>query len=282
MVEAAEIELVQATQVARQAAVRQSANGVCYAFYGALTVDEKEVEAIVQAVPLAIAGALKQKAYYFVPLTIGDGDPPAGGEGGAPAGGEQDTPAGEGFHDAGETLVAAAYSVELSDRAICHRNVVFGGSDCVFLSTRLMPDKFALAFEFFINVARAFVDAAGVPESFGDLAWSQALADVRGDTGQDAWESRRKALGREPGSSERTQPARIDEKAKTAFFDSAFADAVAIYLLSLTVDFDYADLREREYPLLAAPSLADRLRLVAGLFPPNAGYEFSILYRRKS
>ena len=266
MVQAAEIELAQATRVAREAAVRQAANGVCYAFYGALSVDEKEVEAIVQAVPLVIAGALKRKAYYFVPLAIGDGDAPPS----------------EGFSDPGETLVAADYSTELADRAICHRNVVFGGSDCVFISTRLMPDKFALAFEFFINVARAFVDAAGIPESFGSLAWSQALADVRGDSSQDAWESRRKALGREPGSSERTQPARIDEKAKTAFFDSAFADALAIYMLSLTVDFDYADLREREYPLLAAPSLADRLRLVAGLFPPNPGYEFNILYRRKS
>ena len=51
--------------------------------------------------------------------------------------------------------------------------------------------------------------------------------------------------------------------------------------LSLAVDFDYHDLREREYPLLSAPSLAERLRHVAGLFPTNAGYDFQILYRRK-
>ena len=49
----------------------------------------------------------------------------------------------------------------------------------------------------------------------------------------------------------------------------------------LAVDFDYHDLREREYPLLAAPALAERLRHVAALFPPNQGYEFQILYRRK-
>jgi hypothetical protein len=52
-------------------------------------------------------------------------------------------------------------------------------------------------------------------------------------------------------------------------------------MLSLALDFDYHDLREREYPLLAAPALAERLRAVAGLFPPNIGYEFQILYRRK-
>ena len=75
---------------------------------------------------------------------------------------------------------------------------------------------------------------------------------------------------------------RIDEKAKTTYIHAAFADALAIYMLSLTLDFDYADLREREYPLLASPALAERLRAVAALFPPNPGYQFQVLYRRDS
>jgi hypothetical protein len=74
---------------------------------------------------------------------------------------------------------------------------------------------------------------------------------------------------------------RPDEKARTEFLEAAFADALAIYMLSLAVDFDYAELREREYPLLAPAALADRLRLMAQLFPPNAGYEFAIRYRRR-
>ena len=74
---------------------------------------------------------------------------------------------------------------------------------------------------------------------------------------------------------------RVDEKAKSSFFESAFSDALAIYMLSLTLDFNYTDLREREYPLLVAPALAERLRHVAGLFPPNAGYDFQISYRHK-
>jgi len=49
----------------------------------------------------------------------------------------------------------------------------------------------------------------------------------------------------------------------------------------LAVDFDYRDLREREYPLLDATALAERLRHVAGLFPANPGYEFQIIKRRK-
>ena len=62
---------------------------------------------------------------------------------------------------------------------------------------------------------------------------------------------------------------------------SVFLMLIMLAMLSLAVDFDYHDLREREYPLLAAPALAERLRHVAGLFPANAGYEFQILYRRK-
>jgi hypothetical protein len=76
-------------------------------------------------------------------------------------------------------------------------------------------------------------------------------------------------------------PKGIDERSRSSYFESAFSDSLAVYMLSLAVDFDYHDLREREYPLLAAPALAERLRHVAGLFPTNAGYEFQILYRRK-
>jgi len=44
---------------------------------------------------------------------------------------------------------------------------------------------------------------------------------------------------------------------------------------------DYFELREREYPLLAPTALAERLRAVAELFPPNPGFEFAIYYRRR-
>jgi len=137
-----------------------------------------------------------------------------------------------------------------------------------------MQDRFALAFEFLINVGHQFVDVVGVPESFANLTWSQATGDVRGETSHDAWESRRRAMDKGRASD-------ADERAKSSYFESAFSDALAVYMLSLTVDFDYADLREREYPLLAAPALAERLRHVAEMFPPNAGYEFEIRYRRR-
>jgi hypothetical protein len=126
------------------------------------------------------------------------------------------------------------------------------------------------------------------------------MAEVRGETSQDSYESRRRALdrGRNDGPATRmaersfsradqtaasrlAEKGRIDEKAKSSFFESAFSDALAIYMLSLTLDFNYTDLREREYPLLAAPALAERLRHIAALFPPNAGYDFQISYRHK-
>lgn len=243
-----QIDLWHAEKVATQTAVGQASNGIRYAAWGETRVPESELEQMVGAVPKTMSAALETRAYYFVPLAIAD---------------------------TGETMIAPSYNVELGDRAVCHRNAAFGATEAVFLSTRLVEDRFGLAFEFFINVAHNFVDAAGVPDSFARLVWSQAEAQVRGETSQDAWESRRRAQDSRNGQKT------IDERARSTYYDASFSDALAIYMLSLAVDFDYHDLREREYPLLAAPALAERLRHVAGLFPPNTGYEFQILYRRK-
>jgi len=196
---------------------------------------------------------------------------------------------GEGRAASDRTLVSPVYTSELSDEAICHRNVQVPASSAgpahegIFISARLLRDTFAQAFELFINVGHIFAANAGIPESFTTLAWSQAVADVRGETSQDAWESRNQAITGPPHlTSNLPDKSRPDEKAKSEFIESAFADALAIYLLSLAVDFDYSELREREYPLLAPASLAERLRLIAQLFPPNPGYEFSIRYRRRA
>ena len=267
MVDAAQMPLLTAAQVAQEAHVQQAPNGILYASFGETQISAEDLERIVQAVPSTIAHALTRRAWYFVPLAIGEDD---------------------------ETSIAPAYNIDLGDRAICHRNVSFGSSECTFISTRLMQDRFALAFEFFINVGHQFVDAVGVPASFSELAWSQVKSDVRGETSQDAWENRRHARerGREHSQSRPQEVSgpelvqdqtreHVDEKAKSAYFEAAFSDAIAIYMLALTIDFDYTELREREYPLLAAPALAERLRHVAGLFPANPGYEFEIRYRRR-
>jgi len=233
--------------------VAQAANGIHYAAWGETRISEADLEKLVGAVPATLSEALKNRAYYFVPLAIAD---------------------------TGEVMVAPSYTVDLGDRAICHRNATFGTTEAVFLSTRLVEDRFGLAFEFFINVAHNFVEAAGVPESFSALAWSQAEAQVRGETSQDAWETRRRAQDTRAGDSRDSKKV-IDERSRSTYYESAFSDSLAVYMLALAVDFDYHDLREREYPLLAAPALAERLRHVASLFPANPGYEFQILYRRK-
>jgi hypothetical protein len=248
----AQTELIPADKVATQVNVSQAANGIHYAAWGETRISDADLERLVGAVPASLSDALIHRTYYFVPLAIAD---------------------------TGEVMIAPAYTVDLGDRAICHRNATFGSTEAVFLSTRLVEDRFGLAFEFFINVAHNFVEAAGVPESFSALVWSQAEAQVRGETSQDAWETRRRA--QEPRPGQKAAEGGIDERARNSFFESAFSDALAVYMLSLAVDFDYHDLREREYPLLAAPALAERLRHVAGLFPTNSGYEFQVLYRRK-
>jgi hypothetical protein len=273
MAETAQIELLPAARVAQQTPLHQALNGICYTTYADTKMDPAELEQVINAIPTAVAKALSHRGYYFVPLTIHEGD-------------DNDLA----NPDSGETLVAGGYSIELSDRAICHRNVKVSGAECTFISTRLMREKFALAFELFINVGHHFVDAVGVPNDFSSLVWSQAESNVRGETSQDAWENRRRALDGDDSlvdadlNSAIESPVRkkpVDEKAKLAYLEAAFSDALAIYMLSLSLDFDYADLREREYPLLGASALAERLRHVARLFPPNPGYEFQIRYRRR-
>src|SRR5215469_9478487 len=247
MASSAQLELWHAEKVATQTEVSTGANGIRFACWGDTRISDADLERLVGAVPSSLAPALGRRAYYFVPLAIAD---------------------------TGDILIAPGYTVDLGDRAVCHRNATFGGTEAVFLSTRLVEDRFGLAFEFFINVAHNFVGVAGVPESFSALVWSQAEAQVRGETSQDAWETRRRAQDSRNGKG-------IDERARNSFYEASFSDALAIYMLSLAVDFDYHDLREREYPLLAAPALAERLRHVASLFPANAGYEFQVLYRKR-
>lgn len=244
-------ELMRAVDVARAVKVLRAANGLAYGVFGEPPFPEVELERLVQAVPVSVAGALQGKEYFFVPLAMQAGK----------RGGDK------------EAMIAPEYTAELADEAICHRNVTLGSKEGVFLSTRLLGDKFAVAFELYINVAHGFVDAAGIPEGFAEVCWAQAVAEVKGETSHDAWEARQEALA---------VKGRVDEKVKTEYVDTAFSDALAIYMLSLAVDFDYSELREREYPLLAPQALAERLRLMAKLFPANDGYEFAIKYRRRA
>ena len=244
MSQTAPVETRSAADVVRSAHVAQTPNGVCYALIGENTVGIEDVERAVGAVPPSVAAALQRKAYYFVPLTVGEGD---------------------------DTRIAERYDIELSDRAVCHRNYNVGNSQCVFISTRVMDDKFSVAFEFFINVGHAFVEKAGVSEEFAAIVWKQVESNIRGESSMDAFELRKMATGT---SGDR-------EKARHEYLNATFADAIAVYLLSLAVDVDYYDLRERDYPLLAPGALAERLRKCSELFPPNPGYEFAIHYRRR-
>ena len=232
-------------EVVRQTPVSQAPNGICYAIAGEMTVSSSDLERMVAAVPVTAAAALQRKAYYFVPLTVNQGD---------------------------ETVIADRYDVALSDNAVCHRNLDLGDSQCVFISTRLMDDKFSVAFEFYINVGHAVVERAGVSEAFADLVWKQVESKVRGETSLDAWESRKLA----------TVPGPDAEKYKNEYFAATFSDSISIYLLSLFLDVDYYDLRERDYPLLAPQQMAERLRKVAELFPANPGFEFAVYYKRRT
>ncbi len=182
-------------EVVRDTPVSQAPNGICYASSGEISVPTSDLERMVAAVPTPIAAALVRNAYYFVPLTVNQGD---------------------------DTVIADRYDVALSDHAVCHRNHDLGDSQCVFISTRLMDDKFSVAFEFYINVGHAMVERAGVSAGFSQLAWKQVESSVRGETSLDAWESRKLA----------TTPGPDTEKFKNEYLNAAFAAAISIYLLS--------------------------------------------------
>lgn len=244
MTEVSQANTLSPSEVVRLAPVSQAQNGVCYAAMGQLTVPSIELDRMVNSVPSAVARALNRKAYYFVPLTTG--------------------------HDE-DVRVADRYDVALSDQAVCHRNFKVGDSECVFISTRLMEDRFSIAFEFFINVGHGFVEIAGVSQEFAELVWKQVQDKANGETSLDAYELRKIAVSQ---SSEA-------EKAKNEYLNAVFADAIAIYMLSLYIDVDYYDLRERDYPLLAPAALAERLRSIHTLFPPNPGFEFAVYYKRR-
>ena len=94
----------------RTTPVSQAPNGICYAVAGESSIGHFDMERMIAAVPTKIASALKRKAYYFVPLTVSQGE---------------------------EILIADRYDVALSDNAVCHRNLNLGDSQCVFISTRL-------------------------------------------------------------------------------------------------------------------------------------------------
>jgi hypothetical protein len=245
--QAVNAQLRSAQEIIRDARVNQAANGICYTTSGEVMLPSDDLERIIGAVPRPIAAALERKAFYFVPLAISDGD---------------------------KTLVAERFDGPPPEGAICHRNIESGNSQCVFISTRLLDERFAIAFEFYINVGHAFVDKAGVSPEFAELVWAQAQSNVRGETSLDAHEFRKMAQS--------TGSGRIDEKGKSDYLAAAFCDSIAIYLLSLCLDVDYYELRERDYPLLAPSALAERLKRIAVLFPPNPRFKFNIFYKRRS
>src|SRR5580700_4937880 len=108
MAESLQNGLVLATQVARDTPVRRSANGLSFATFGETGVTDLDLDRMLEAVPAPIVAALNANTYYFVPLALRE----------KPEAMRQDLLA--------PAVVAGAWTDELSDAAICHRNVELG------------------------------------------------------------------------------------------------------------------------------------------------------------
>ena len=106
--------LVQATQVAQEAEVRRSANGIRFAVFGDTGLDDVELTRMVQAVPASMAAGLARKTYFFVPLALA----------------ESRTGESAGHRKGNEvTMVSPEYTTDLAEVAICHRNVALGAGE---------------------------------------------------------------------------------------------------------------------------------------------------------
>ena len=114
MTDVAQTGLLPAAQIAQQTAAVESPNGIFYGTFGDTHLAEPDLARVVQAVPIAIAKGLARHAYYFVPLTVADEE---------------------------EVLIAPSYTVDLGDRAVCHRNVEFDSAEMTFISTRTIRQQ---------------------------------------------------------------------------------------------------------------------------------------------
>ena len=77
-------------EIVQTSPVSQAPNGICYARSGEITIADNDLDRMIAAVPVAVATALTRKAYYFVPLTVTQGE---------------------------DTVIADRYDVALSDNA---------------------------------------------------------------------------------------------------------------------------------------------------------------------
>ncbi len=107
MASSAQVELWNAEKVATQAEAATAPNGIRYGAWGETRISDVDLERLVGAVPATLAPALSRRTYFFVPLAISD---------------------------TAETVIAPTYTVDLGDRAVCHRNCTFGAMEAVFLS----------------------------------------------------------------------------------------------------------------------------------------------------
>ena len=137
MASSAQVELWHAEKVATQVAMVEGPNGLRYAAWGETRVSDADLERLSAPSPPRSRRrcASAPTSLFLLPSPI-----------------------------LAKTWLRPRYTVELGDRAVCHRNATFGSTEAVFISTRLVEDRFGLAFEFFINVAHNFVEAASVPE----------------------------------------------------------------------------------------------------------------------
>src|SRR5437868_15485831 len=87
-------------EVVRETPVSQASNGICYAISGEMNLTACDVDRMVSAVLGSIAAALDRKAYYFVPLTVNQGD---------------------------QSVIADPYDIALRDVRGDNRNLALGG-----------------------------------------------------------------------------------------------------------------------------------------------------------
>jgi hypothetical protein len=137
-------------------------------------------------------------------------------------------------------------------------------------------DNYGLGMEFFDKVAYVASLERAQRNDFYQLLEQQLKMEKAGELTPEAWEWRSEVAGKRDRGEQ-------DEEAEANYYRAAETDSLGIYMASLFTDIFYEDLfDERDsFPALPADMLAERVRTLERMFPPNRGFSLQLVRQRQ-
>lgn len=250
-------------EMLRSGRVQTAENGLMYAVIPEVAANgnggngetsDRSLAHLVAAVPRTLVPRLGRSVCYFVPWLMKQRKTVAIAQ----------QPAGE-----GETR-----------KELCHHLDVKPSGNLLLISLRFYEhDSYGLAMEFFDKIAYlAALEPAPPPAGNGgdefEALLRRQLETKPGELTPEAWEWR-------TGLNEAAPAA--EAEAWLNYRRAAETDALGLYMAALHTDVFYEDLfePEAEFPALDAELVAERVRVLERLYPPNRGFSLQIVRPRR-